>query len=160
SDIAQFCPMFDRLGTQERVRFWVQLIAVMAKYESGYKPGTQYTESTMGIDPVTGKQVVSEGLLQLSYQDENNYRGVLPAGVCDFDFAKDQAYPAGDTRRTILDPKTNLTCGIAILNRQIERYGKIAIASGAYWSVIKTGSSNTKLPLIKEVTNALSFCKQ
>lgn len=152
--------MFDRLGTQDRINFWVELIAAMAKFESSYDPSTRYTESTMGIDPVTGKQVVSEGLLQLSYQDELNWKKVLPAGVCDFDYTGDKKYAQTDIRRSILDPKNNLTCGIGILNRQIERYDKIAVSTGAYWSVIKSGSSYNKLTQIKAITNALSFCKK
>lgn len=160
SDIETFCPMFDRLGTQDRVNFWVELIAAMTKFESGFDPSTRFTETTMGIDPITGKQVVSEGLLQLSYQDETNWKKVLPAGVCDFDYAGDKKYPLTDLRRSILDPQSNLTCGIGILNRQLERYNKIAVSTGAYWSVIKSGSSYNKLTQIRAITNALSFCKK
>jgi hypothetical protein len=160
TDVEDFCPMFDRLGSQDRVNFWVELVAAMAKFESSYDPTTRYTESTMGIDPITKKQVVSEGLLQLSYQDEQNYRNVLPAGVCDFDYASDKQYQLSDIRRSILDPKLNLTCGISILNRQLERYNKIAVSSGAYWSVIKSSSSHNRLKEIKAITNALSFCKR
>lgn len=157
SDMDDFCPMYDRLGHREQVYFWVELVAAMAKFESGFKPTTRYTESTMGTDPITGKQVVSEGLLQLSYQDERNYRKVLPAEVCDFDFDRDQQYALNDIRRTILDPKTNLTCGIAILNRQLLRYGKISIDKGAYWSVLKP--NGRRIPEIRKITQALSFCK-
>lgn len=159
SDISDFCPMYDRLGNQDRANFWVQLLAAMIKYESNFKPTMRYTETSMGTDPVTGVQVVSEGLLQLSYQDERNYKNVLPAEVCDFDFKADSRYPASDIRRTIQDPKTNLTCGIGILNRQLERHNKIAVSSAAYWSVIKTSAGHNKLKEIKAVTNALSFCK-
>lgn len=158
-DIQDFCPMYDRLGHQDKTNFWVELLAAMTKFESSFKPTMRYTESTMGTDPVTGKQVVSEGLLQLSYQDERSYRSVLPAGVCDFDFESDSKLAITDVRRTILDPKTNLICGIGILNRQIDRYGKIAIASGAYWAVIKSNSKYSKLTEIRQITRNLSFCK-
>lgn len=152
--------MFDRLGSQDRVNFWVELLAAMTKFESSFNPTTRYVESTMGIDPITGKQIVSEGLLQLSYQDEKNWKNVLPTGVCDFDFEGDKKYAANDIRRSILDPKNNLTCGIGILNRQIQRYDKIAVSTGAYWSVIKTSSSYNHLKEIKAITNALAFCKK
>lgn len=156
SDIASFCKRYDRLNHKEQRSFWVQLIAAMVKYESAFNPATRYRESTMGTDPVTGKQVVSEGLLQLSYQDELNYKKVLPPGVCDFNFAADRSYDLKDLRRTILDPRTNLTCGVGILNRQIERYGKISITSGAYWSVLRPKG---KAKNIQQITQALPFCK-
>ncbi|MES2855924.1 MAG: hypothetical protein V4692_08670, partial [Bdellovibrionota bacterium] len=70
TDIAKFCPAYSKLSTDDKLNFWAQLIAAMSKYESGFKPTTRYVETTMGTDPVTGKQSVSEGLLQLSYQDE------------------------------------------------------------------------------------------
>lgn len=158
SDVTAFCPMYDRLGRQDQLRFWVQLIAAMTKYESGFKPTTRYTETTMGTDRVTGQQIVSEGLLQLSYTDELNYRSVLPAGVCDFDFEGDKRYALNDIRRSILDPKTNLTCGIGILNRQIERFNKIGVGSGAYWAVIKSSYSRNKLSEIQAITKSLPFC--
>jgi hypothetical protein len=158
SDVSAFCPMYDRLGTLDRVNFWVQLIAAMSKYESGFNPASRMAEA-LGIDAVTKKQVESEGLLQLSYQDELNYGKVVPAGICHFDYNSDSKLPVTDVRRSILDPRKNLDCGIAILNRQVARYGQLAIASGAYWSVIKSNSKYSKLAQIKAITNALPFCK-
>jgi hypothetical protein len=157
TDVTSFCPAYKSLSTLNKLNFWSQLIAAMAKYESGFNPVSRYTESTMGTDPVTGKQIVSEGLLQLSYQDERNYSGVLPAGVCDFNYAKDKLLSSTDIRRTILDPKTNLTCGVFILGRQVTRYGKIGITSGAYWSVLRPSGST--LAKIKALTNATPICK-
>ncbi len=158
-DIETFCPMYDRLGTQDRVNFWVQLIAAMTKYESGFNPASRMVETSMSVDPVTGKQTASEGLLQLSYSDGRNYQRVVANGVCDFDFARDKAYGVTDLRRTILDPQTNLTCGIGILNRQIQRDGKIAVSKTAYWAVIKTDRKTNKLAEIRAITKALSFCR-
>jgi hypothetical protein len=150
--------MYDRLGTQDRINFWVQLIAAMTKYESGFNPASRMVETTMSIDPVTGKQTASEGLLQLSYSDGRNYQNVVAEGVCDFDYNKDKPYPVTDLRRTILDPKTNLTCGIGILNRQVQRDHLIAESKNAYWAVIKTDRSSNKLSEIRAITKALSFC--
>jgi hypothetical protein len=158
NDIATFCPMYDRLGTQDRINFWVQLIAAMTKYESGFNPASRMIETTMGNDPITGKQTASEGLLQLSYSDAKNYRRVVAAGVCAFDYSVDKQYAVTDIRRTILDPKTNLACGIGILNRQIQRDHLIAESSNAYWAVIKTNRSSNKLSAIRAITKALSFC--
>lgn len=158
NDIATFCPMYDRLGTQDRINFWVQLIAAMTKYESSFNPASRMIETSMGADPITGKQTASEGLLQLSYSDARNYHNVVASGVCAFDYSADKQYGITDLRRTILDPKTNLTCGIGILNRQVQRHHLIAIGSSAYWAVIKTDRSSNRLSQIRAITKALSFC--
>jgi len=159
SDVATFCPKYDRLGTQDRINFWVQLIAAMTKYESSFNPTSRFVESSMSNDPVTGKQTASEGLLQLSYSDGRNYQRVLPAGVCEFDYEADKRYSVKDLRRTILNPKNNLTCAIGILNHQVERDHLIAEANGAYWAVIKTDRPTNKLAQIRAITKALSFCQ-
>jgi hypothetical protein len=157
SDVTNFCPTYASLTTQNKLNFWAQLFAGVAKYESGFDPTNRYVETTMGTDPITGKQVASEGLLQLSYQDEKNFSGVLPPGVCDFNFAADKNLASNDIRRTILDPKTNLTCGVFILNRQVSRVGKIGITSGAYWSTLRP--SGSILAKIQAITKSTAFCK-
>ncbi len=158
SDVATFCPMYDRLGTQDRINFWVQLVAAMAKYESGFNPASRMVETSMGNDPVTRAPTSSEGLMQISYSDEKNLKSVLPAGVCDFDYPSDKKFVVTDLRRTILNPKNNLTCAIGILNRQVQRKGMIAVASGAYWAVLKTDRRSNKLSQIRAITKSLSFC--
>ncbi|MEK7354917.1 MAG: hypothetical protein AAB250_00610, partial [Bdellovibrionota bacterium] len=159
SDVNDFCPTFSKLVTGDKIDFYVQLVAAMAKYESSFNPALRFTEAAMGTDPVTGVQVVSEGLLQLSYQDEQTYKSVAPPGTCDFDHAADRAFPLNDLRRSILDPAANLTCAVVILNRQVEKFNKLAVSTGAYWAVIKTSNASNKLPEIKAITRALPFCK-
>lgn len=158
NDVESFCPQYSRLGTQDRVNFWVQLVAAMTKYESGWNPVSYFVESSMGADSVTGQQTASEGLMQLSYSDAKNYHSVVAAGVCDFDFTDDQKYSRTDIRRSIMDPKTNLTCGIGILNRQVQRDHLIAEGANAYWAVIKTNRSSNKISQIRAITKALAFC--
>jgi hypothetical protein len=159
ADVNDFCPGYFKASTQEKVDFFVQFLAAMSKYESSFDPTLRYTETSMGTDPVTGLQVVSEGLFQLSYQDENTYRGQVPGGTCDFDLSGDRRYPIDDLRRSILDPSKNITCAVVILNRQIERVNRLAVSTGAYWAVIKTSNTGNKLPEIKAITRALPFCK-
>jgi hypothetical protein len=67
-------------------------------------------ETTMGTDPVTGKQVASEGLLQLSYQDVPNYGSVLKYPLCKIQWSKDKSLSVTDPKKTILDPYINLEC--------------------------------------------------
>lgn len=152
-DVESFCPMYRRLGSIDQLNFWVQFFAAVAQYESGFDPTSRMTETTMGADPVTGQQVVSEGLLQLSYQDE------LWWPFCDFDYSADRRYGVKDVRRSILDPEKNLSCGIQILNRQVEKRGAIALSSNVYWAVLKINGKYTKLPEIRSITKKLPFCQ-
>jgi hypothetical protein len=154
SDMKSFCPTYFSLSPNQKVNFWAYLISSMVKYESNFDPTMRYVESTMGTDPITGKQIVSEGLLQLSYQD------VLAYPYCnEFDWEYDRRLPANDPKKTILNPYKNLTCGIRILNQQVKRYDLIAVDRGAYWAVLKPSSKYTKLPQIKALTNAVPFCQ-
>lgn len=152
-DITFFCPRYNSLSKEQRINAWGQLIVGMAYYESGWSPTSRMTETTMGTDPITGKQVSSEGLLQLSYQD------VQWAPYCEFDWSKDKNLSATDPKKTILDPYKNLRCGIKILARQVDRKGEIVLSSGVYWAVLKDGGKYEKLDEIAGYVKRLSFCK-
>lgn len=154
ADVDDFCPMYDRLGTQDRLNFWAEFFSAVARYESGWSPTSRMIETTMGTDPYTGRQVASEGLLQLSYQD------VQWAPYCEFDWSVDKKYSDTDARKSIFDPAKNLNCGIQILDRQVAKKSNIALSTGVYWAVLKINGKYTKLPEIKATTNALSFCKK
>ncbi len=158
SDVASFCPNFDRLGTQDRIDFWVQLLAAMTKYESGFNPASRMVETTMPNDPTTGAPTSSEGLLQLSYSDEQVFKHSVPTDVCNFDYQSDRQYRVTDIRRSILDPKNNITCAVGILNHQVQKYDLIATGAPAYWAVIKTNRSTNKLAAIRAITRSLAFC--
>lgn len=153
SDIKDFCPNYYNLGSQDRANVWAQLIVAMTRFESGYNPTARMRETGMGTDPVTGRQVRSEGLLQLSYQDELGYR------FCDFDWSKDKHLSSTDPKKTILNPYKNLYCGVGIMSRQIARKGAIKVSSGAYWSVIKTTHRNSKISRITPMVRSLSICQ-
>ncbi|WP_253715568.1 murein L,D-transpeptidase catalytic domain family protein [Bdellovibrio bacteriovorus] len=153
SDIKDFCPHYYELGSQDRANVWAQLVVAMAKYESGYKATSRMRETTMGIDPVTGSQVWSEGLLQLSYQDETGYT------FCDFDWSQDRNLSGTDPKKTILDPYKNLHCGVGILARQVARKGSIKLSSGVYWAVLKVGGKYGKTNEIASMVRALPICQ-
>lgn len=156
-DAQRLCPNYLRLERDERIAVWSELISAVAYYESGWKPSEQYRETDMGMDRVTGKQVVSEGLLQLSYQDIPNYGSVLKYPLCKIDFAADSRLDTSDPKRTILDPLINLECGLRILARQVQRKGNVILASGVYWSVLR--ESSKRVPQIIAHVRALSFCQ-
>ena len=97
------------------------------------------------IDPVTGQQVRSEGLLQLSYQDVESYDA---PEACRFDWAADKAKamaeyasgaPLGDGTRSIHDAYKNLECGLFIVNAHLTRLYpsmKFERALQRYWVVM------------------------
>mgnify|MGYP000859589745 CR=1 FL=1 len=144
-DITRFCPKYNSLTRIQKVNVIGQIISEMTRYESGFNPLSRMAED-LGTDPVTGKQVHSEGLLQLSYQDTQHYK------FCEFDWNKDKNLPPADPKKTILDPYKNLHCGIRILNQQVSKYKNIIIGKGAYWAVIKSNSGHHR---INEITTAV-----
>jgi hypothetical protein len=153
SDMTLFCPTYNKLDDNQRANVWAQLFAAVTKYESAYSPVSRMQETTMGTDPVTGKAVYSEGLLQLSYQD------VQWAPWCDFDWSKDKSLSATSTKKTILDPYINLDCGVGIMADQIKRKGAIILNSGVYWAVLKGNGAYQQISGIQSIVKSLSLCK-
>jgi hypothetical protein len=153
-DIESFCPSYARLGREERADAWALIISATAKFESDFQTTRRYREATMGVDPVTGQHVYSEGLLQLSYQD------VEAHPQCDeFDWAQDRLLGPLDPRKTIFDPGKNLRCGVRILNRQILTSGLIAHATG-YWSTLRPSNRYSKLPQIQAMVRETKLCRR
>lgn len=151
SDVTNFCPNYASLSRQQKVEFWGYLFAEVSYYESGWDPLSRMAED-LGTDPITGKQVESEGLMQLSYQDVLNYP------TCRISWAADKNLGSTDPRKTILDPDINLECGAIIMSKQITRKNAIVISSGAYWSTLMSGSRYNKIASIQKATKAISFC--
>lgn len=152
-DIDSFCPTYSKLDNNERANVWAQLFVGIAKYESAYDPTSRMLESTLGTDAVTGKNVYSEGLLQLSYGDIQGWP------FCDFDWSKDKSLSSTDPRKTILDPYKNLYCGVGIMAKQVTRKGAIVLSSGVYWSTLKKNGTYQKISGIQSVVKSLSLCK-
>lgn len=152
-DIEDFCPTYYKLDNDERANVWAQIFVAITKYESAYSPTSRMQETTMGTDPVTGKPVYSEGLLQLSYQD------IQWAPWCEFDWSKDKYLSATDPKKTILDPYSNLDCGVGIMAKQVKNKGAIVLSSGVYWAVIKRGGSYQKISAIQSIVKSLALCK-
>jgi len=121
----EYCPN----GTDGE-KFWLAFVKATAKAESSWKNCERYTESKMGTDPVTGKQVVSEGLLQLSFQDAKNWASLAACQRIDY-----------DNPNTILDPRINLECGMEIANALTGSRSTLRASLGRYWSTIRDRSS-------------------
>lgn len=151
-DMTYFCPAFHQLNERQQINAIGMLVAAMAKFESQFNPLSRMIEPSLGIDPVTGLQVVSEGLLQLSYQDKLRYP------FCNFDWQRDKGLSQLDPARSILNPYLNLGCGVRILADQILRRGLIVIENGAYWAVLRKNGKFEKIKSIASLVQSLSFC--
>jgi hypothetical protein len=130
-------------------------VAAMARFESGHNPEERYLEKAMKkLDLVTGQPVHSEGLLQLSYQDSKTW----PNYCGEIDWEKDRHLHPQSDEKTIFDPRINLTCGMQVLSRQIQRTNRISVSDRAYWSVLIPGGKYSKLPEIKQIVRSLPIC--
>lgn len=152
SDITQFCPKYVSLTKTQQIKAVSELIVGVIYYESGYSPVSRMVETTLGTDPVTGRAVESEGLLQLSYQDQQW------ATFCKFNWPADKLLSATDPKKTILDPYINLACGVKIMSNQVKNKGAFTISSN-YWSTLKAGGKYGQVgPIVTKVKNNTGFC--
>jgi hypothetical protein len=153
NDASLFCPQYSKLSKDEKINFWGMLIAEMALHESSWDPTSRMKEGSQGTDWVTGQPVYSEGLLQLSYQD------ISWAPYCEFDWNHDKNLSPRDPKKTILDPKKNLRCGIKILADQVASKKEIALKSDVYWAVLREGGEYSKIKEISaDIKKRLEFC--
>lgn len=151
TDIELFCPNYKKIQKPLKMNFWGQFISAISFYESTWNPA-EVTPENHGVDPVTGLQTRSEGLLQLSYRDQLSYKI-----DCGFDWKQDQFLSENDRRRTILDPYQNLRCGLKIMAIQLKRDKKIITSNTKqYWKVLWADQST--LEKIKSITLKLPFC--
>jgi hypothetical protein len=157
-DAKRICPKYEVLSRDQRILVWGELISGMTYFESGWSPTSRMTETTMGTDPVTGKQVASEGLLQLSYQDVPNYGSVLKYPLCKIEWAKDKSLSLTDPKKTILDPFINLECGLRILANQVQKKGSAILSNGVYWAVLKEGGKYSKVDSIIAMIAKTGLC--
>ena len=101
-------------------------------------------------DAVSGRAVRSEGLLQLTYEDQTRYG-------CDFDWDADKGLKADDPAKTILQPKNNLECGVKILDKQIIEERKPLLSRSGYWSTLRPGTVSYRV-FAKQMTNVPAAC--
>ena len=159
-DTIKFCPKYKSLSVENKRLAHAEIILGIIYRESGYKPTSRMVETTMSTDPVTGKQVASEGYLQLSYQDIPNYGSIVKG--CGIDWNKDKNLAVNDPKKTILDGMINLNCGLKIYVNQLNKKGLITIkpGNGLYWAVISDGGKYTQVPWIASRVQAnVPLCK-
>lgn len=72
-DVRRFCPRFYQISDADKRSFWAYFFQALAGAEAGLNPDTRvlHTEPTVAVrDEITRRTVRSEGLLQLTYEDE------------------------------------------------------------------------------------------
>ncbi len=151
-DIELFCPKYRALDRARKVETWADVMAGISYWETGWDPRNRTPEGDQGVDDVTKRPVYSEGLLQLSYQDQESNP------YCVFDWNKDQLLPETDLHRTILNPYNNLYCGIRIMADLVKANGRIVVARGGYWSTVQAGNIHDRARQIERRVGSLPFC--
>lgn len=152
-DVRRFCPRFYGMGLADKRFFWAYFFQALAGAEAGLNPTSRvrHTEPEVAVvDGVSGRMVRSQGLLQLTYEDQRRYG-------CDFDWDTDRKLKARDPAKTILQPKNNLECGVKILTRQIIDMHKPLFSRTGYWSTLRTGNADYRM-FAKQMTNPPPAC--
>ncbi len=142
SDLKDFCPKFANLSQDKKVKAISELVIGIFYFESSYSPVSWMRETKMSIDKITGVQIASEGLGQLSYQDTRNYPHI--ASCQKISWAIDKPLDAISHRnpaKTIMNPITNIECSMDILAQLTASDGMIAgyepkRGGAKYWSVL------------------------
>lgn len=152
-DVRLYCPRFYGMSNADKRAFWAYFFQALAGAEAGLDPTThiRHTEPAVDVtDEVTHMAVRSEGLLQLTYEDEKRYG-------CNFDWEVDRTLKPGDPARTILQPKNNLDCGVKILTRQIIDNHEPLFSRLSYWSTLQRGTLSYRI-FAKQMTNPPLAC--
>lgn len=153
-DVRLFCPNFYRMTTVNKRAFWAYFFQALASAEAGLNPtsNVKHTEAAVAvIDPVTHEITHQEGLLQLTYDDAKRYN-------CNFDWNRDKHLPPHDPRRSILNPRNNLECGIRILANQMFHLREGLLARDSYWATLQPGTLSYRV-FAKQMTNAPAACE-
>ncbi len=142
-DVQRFCPRFYDMSETDKRAFWAYFFQALAGAEAGLNPKTR----AVHLDPGIGR---TQGLLQLTYEDEKRYG-------CEFSAQADRNLKPDDPSRTILRPKNNLECGIKILDDQIIAKRKPLLTKTSYWSTLQPARFSYRV-FAKEMTNPPAAC--
>jgi hypothetical protein len=151
--VRQFCPRFAAMQEPDKRAFWAYFFQALAGAEGGLKATVvvRHSQPEMQVkDSVSGTTGRTQGLLQLTYEDQKRYG-------CDFDFEADRRLPVKDPNRTILRPRNNLECGIKILEQELTEQHKPLLAHTQYWSTLQPGTVSYRV-FAKQMTNVPAAC--
>jgi hypothetical protein len=151
--VKQVCPRFNRMGGPDKRAYWAYFFQALAGAETSLVSTTdvRHDDSVLAVvDDVTHRKVRQQGLLQLTYMNQERYG-------CDFDWEKDKKLDEHDPAKTILQPKNNLLCGVAILKNQLIDQHKPLLSRTSYWSTLQPGTIGVKV-FMKQIANVPSAC--
>jgi hypothetical protein len=146
SGVRRFCPRFYEMAETDKRAFWAYFFQALAGAEVGLNPNT----SVRHAKPEGATAMRSEGLLQLTYEDQKRYG-------CDFNWQADRTLKANDPAKTILQPKNNLECGVKILVNQIIVQHKPLLTRSGYWSTLHPNGPSFRV-FAKQMTNPPVAC--
>ena len=152
-DVRLFCPRFYVMTNAQKRTFWAYFFQALAGAEAGLNPDAtaRHTEPKLAHEEhVAVTKVRTEGLLQLTYADRQRYG-------CPFDEEADRGLPPDDPARTILQPKNNLVCGIAILKNQLIDLNRPLLWSDSYWATLRPGTYSYHI-FARQMTNPPAAC--
>ena len=152
-DVRRFCPRFYVMNQDDKRTFWAYFFQALAGAEAGLDPQAtvRHTEPKMAkMEDVPVTKVRTEGLLQLTYADQQRYG-------CPFNQEADRGLPPDDPARTILQPKNNLVCGVMILENQIITQRKRLVWPTSYWATLRPGTISYRI-FAKQMTNPPAAC--
>ena len=152
--VKPFCPHFNNLSLPDKRAFWAYFFQALAGAEAGLVPtaNVHHSDAVLQVkDDVTHRLVRQEGLLQLTYMDQERYG-------CDFDWEKDKLLDEHDPDKTILQPKNNLLCGVNIIRNQLIDQHKPLLSRTSYFATLQPGTISVKV-FLKQMANVPMVCK-
>jgi len=151
--VKPFCPRFNALSDADKRVFWAYFFQALAGAEAGLVPtaNVRHSDAVLQVtDDVTHRIVRQQGLLQLTYMDQERYG-------CDFDWEKDKELGEHDPNKTILQPRNNLLCGVNIIRNQLIDQHKPLLSSTSYFSTLQPGTISVKV-FLKQMANVPTVC--
>ncbi len=153
--VKPFCPRFTSLSEVDKRTFWAYFFQALAGAEAGLVPtrDVRHMDPELQVkDDVTHRMVRQQGLLQLTYMDQERYG-------CDFDWEKDKELDEHDPAKTILQPRNNLLCGVNIIRNQLIEQHRPLLSSNSYFSTLQPGTISIKV-FLKQMANVPAPCGQ
>ena len=153
--VKPFCPRFNTLSEPDKRAFWAYFFQALAGAEAGLVPtrNVRHMDPVLQVrDDVTHRMVRQEGLLQLTYMDQERYG-------CDFDWEKDKSLGEHDPNKTILQPKNNLLCGVNIIRNQLIDQHKPLLSSTSYFATLQPRTISVKV-FLKQMANVPAVCRR
>lgn len=171
TDMGSICPRYPALGRGQKINAWAELFALMARYESSWKPETLFYECNKKTPD--GKACSTPETCRNPYKSArwDADRGwcmkgghsldggyVISRGLLQMSLQSSQSYGCSMMKKPadLHQPLENLSCGVRILANRVEKYKKAMFNDGHYWSVMKSTSGSN--PKIRAGMKAFALC--